>query len=285
MTNHLKPIEPIDYLIVGHITQDVVPDGYVPGGTASYSSLTAHAFGLRVGILTSYAQDVILPDLKDIQIVSTISENSTVFDNKYTKEGRVQKILSRAEILHPNQVPQTWANPKIVHIGPIADEVDPSFIKSFPNSFVGVTPQGWYRTWDTQGKVSFTNFIEARHYLQYADAVILSIEDLQNNESIIADLVYGIKVLVITEGSYGARVYWNGDVRTFRAPEKEESDATGAGDIFAAAFFIRMAHTKDPWTSARFATHIAANSVTRKAMDSPPKDEEIQKNLIEIIQN
>lgn len=285
MISHLKPIEPIDYLIVGHITQDVVPEGYVPGGTASYSSLTAHAFGLRVGILTSYAQDVILPDLTGIQIVSTICENSTVFENKYTKEGRIQRILSRAEILHPNQVPQTWASPKIVHIGPIADEVDLSFIKAFPNSFVGVTPQGFYRTWDSEGKVSFINCIEARHYLQYADAVILSIEDLQFNESLIADLVYGIKVLVITEGSCGARVYWNGDVRNFRAPEKEEVDATGAGDIFAAAFFIRMAQTKDPWTSARFATHIAANSVTRKAMDSPPKDEEIQKYLIEIIQN
>ena len=96
MINYLKPIEPVDYLVIGHITQDVVPDGFVPGGTASYSSLTAHAFGLRVGILTSYAQDAILPDLRDIQVVSTISEYSTVFENKYTKEGRHQRILSRA---------------------------------------------------------------------------------------------------------------------------------------------------------------------------------------------
>lgn len=283
MINYLKPIEPVDYLVIGHITQDVVPDGFVPGGTASYSSLTAHAFGLSVGILTSYAQDVILPDLRDIQVVSTISENSTVFENKYTKEGRHQRILSRAEILHPNQIPQTWASPKIVHLGPIADEVDPSFLKAFPNSFVGVTPQGWYRSWDVDGKISFKNYIEAKHYLQYADAVVLSIEDLQFDEGIIADLVYGIRVLVITEGSCGARVYWNGDVRNFRAPEKSEVDATGAGDIFAASFFIRLAQTKDPWTSARFATYIAANSVTRKAMQSPPTDEEVQENLIEII--
>ena len=283
MINYLKPIEPVDYLVIGHITQDVVPDGFVPGGTASYSSLTAHAFGLRVGILTSYAQDAILPELRDIQVVSTISECSTVFENKYTKEGRHQRILSRAEILHPNQIPQTWASPKIVHLGPIADEVDPSFLKAFPNSFVGVTPQGWYRTWDADGKISFKNYIEAKHYLQYADAVVLSIEDLQFDEGLIADLVYGIRVLVITEGSCGARVYWNGDVRNFRAPEKGEVDATGAGDIFATSFFIRLAQTKDPWTSARFATYIAANSVTRKAMESPPTDAEVQENLIEII--
>jgi sugar/nucleoside kinase (ribokinase family) len=45
-----------------------------------------------------------------------------------------------------------------------------------------------------------------------------------------------------------------------------------------------MAQTKDPWASARFATYIASNSVTRKAMQSPPKDEEIQKYLVEIIE-
>lgn len=283
MIKSLKPIEPVDYLVIGHITQDVVPGGFVPGGTASYSSLTAHAFGLRVGILTSFAQDVILPDLKDIQVVSSISEKSTVFENKYEKDGRHQRILSRAEILHPNQIPQTWLSPKIVHFGPIADEIDFSFLRSFPNSFIGVTPQGWYRTWDSTGKVGFTNCIEAKHYLQFADAVVLSIEDLQFDEGLIADLVYGVKVLVITEGSCGARVYWNGDVRTFRAPEKEEIDATGAGDIFAASFFVRLAQTKDPWTSARFATYIAANSVTRKAMESPPTDSEIQDHLVEII--
>jgi len=281
--DHLRPIEPIDYLVVGHITQDVVPDGFVPGGTASYSSLTARSFGLRVGILTSFAQDAILPDLHDIQVANSISEVSTVFENKYTKDGRHQRILSRAEILYPNQVPQTWAAPKIIHLGPIADEVDFSFLKAFPDSFVGVTPQGWYRSWDQSGKVGFNNSIEAKHFLQYADAVVLSIEDLQFNESLIADLVYNIKVLVITEGLNGARVYWNGDVRNFRAPKKKEVDATGAGDIFATSFFIRMTQTRDPWTSARFATHIAANSVSRKAMEGPPSDDEIQENLIEIM--
>jgi sugar/nucleoside kinase (ribokinase family) len=280
---HLQPIEPIDYLVVGHITQDVVPGGFVPGGTASYSSLTARAFGMRVGILTSYAQDAVLPDLHDIQVANSISEVSTVFENKYTKDGRHQTILSHAEILYPNQVPLTWATPKIVHLGPIADEVDFSFLKAFPDSFVGVTPQGMYRTWDESGKVQFTNCIEAKHFLQYADAVVLSIEDLQYDESLIADLVYDIKVLVITEGLCGARVYWNGDVRKFSAPQKEEVDATGAGDIFATSFFIRMTQTKDPWTSARFATHIAANSVSRRAMDGPPSDDEIQENLIEIM--
>ena len=38
----------------------------------------------------------------------------------------------------------------------------------------------------------------------------------------------------------------------------EEVDATGAGDIFAAAFFWRLYVTRDPWEAARFATHLAS---------------------------
>ena len=43
----LLPIAPIDYLIIGHLTQDLTPSGPMLGGTASYASLTARALGLR----------------------------------------------------------------------------------------------------------------------------------------------------------------------------------------------------------------------------------------------
>jgi hypothetical protein len=48
-----KSFEPIDYLVIGHLTQDIIPDGFRLGGTAAYSALTARALGLRVGIVTS----------------------------------------------------------------------------------------------------------------------------------------------------------------------------------------------------------------------------------------
>ena len=50
------PIEPVDYLIIGHVTQDLTPNGPTLGGTASYSALTAKALGLRVGIVTAFAE-------------------------------------------------------------------------------------------------------------------------------------------------------------------------------------------------------------------------------------
>ena len=114
------------------------------------------------------------------------------------------------------------------------------FLRVFPNSFVGITPQGWYRDWDNEGNIHFTNWPESVFILEKANAAVLSIEDVKENEDIISSLAYSVKTLVVTEGAKGARVYWNGDVRNFRPPKMKEIDSTGAGDIFATSFFIRL---------------------------------------------
>ena len=61
-------------------------------------------------------------------------------------------------------------------------------------------------------------------------------------------------------------------------------DATGAGDIFAAAFFFRLHTTRDPWEAARFATLVAANSITRRGLQGIPTPDEAQTYLTEVLQ-
>ncbi len=283
MNHNLRPIEPIDYLVIGHITQDIVPSGYTPGGTVSYAALTALAFGLRVGAYTSVTTDAVLPDLSKVQLINEPTESNTIFENIYQKTGRKQILHARATELYGRILPHTWLDTPIVHLGPVIDEIDPSLIRKFPNSLIGLTPQGWFRKADPNGQVIFSDWLEANHVLGQANAAVISLEDVQADENVIANLVYAIRVLVVTEGANGCRVYWNGDVRRFGAPVVEEVDATGAGDIFAAAFFIRLKQTQDPWEAARFATLIAATSVTRSGMASVPTHNEIQDRLIEII--
>ena len=111
----------------------------------------------------------------------------------------------------------------------------------------------------------------------------MSVEDVLNDERRIEEMASAARILVVTEGAAGARVYWNGDVRRFRPPKVEEVDATGAGDIFAAAFFIRLYLTRDPWESARFANQIAAISVTRRGLDGIPTFEEVKDYSIEVL--
>ncbi len=281
----MTPLEPIDYLIIGHLTRDLTPEGPRLGGTASYSSLTARALGLRVGILTACEDCLEAPilDQAGIRVVGMRAGETTTFENIQTPTGRIQYVHAVAPSLDLSMVPEQWRSTPIIHLGPIAHEVDPMLVRAFPSSFVGLTPQGWMRSWDETGRVSFAEWPESSFVLQHANAAVLSIEDVQGNEAIIEDMASSIRVLVVTEGANGARLYWNGDLRRFRPPKMEEVDPTGAGDIFAAAFFYRLSITRDPWEAARFATNLAAFSVMRFALDGVPTAEEVQACLTEII--
>jgi hypothetical protein len=279
----IAPLEPINYLVIGHLTYDITPSGPRIGGTAAYASLTAHALGLKVGIVTSWGAELPVGDLKQIPIINYPVEHSTTFENIYSAKGRVQMVHTVAPQLDYHMIPEPWRQAPIVHLGPVAQEVEPGLVRHFPNALVGITPQGWMRGWDEQGHVHYTDWPEATFILQSSGAASLSIEDVQNDESRVEEMVSASRILVITEGEAGARVYWNGDVRRFRPPIEEEIDSTGAGDIFAAAFFTRLYLTRDPWESARFANQIAATSVTRSGLDSIPSAEEIHDYLIEVL--
>lgn len=281
----LAPLEPVDYLVIGHLTTDLIPEGTRLGGTASYASLTARALGLRVGILTACEECLDAPELEreGIRVVGMRSDDTTTFENIQTPNGRVQYLHKLATTIDLSMVPEPWRGTPIVHLGPVAQEVDPSVIRAFPNSLIGLTPQGWLRSWNEKGQVSFSEWPEASFVLSQAGAAVISIEDVRGNENIIEEMASSIRILVVTEGPNGARVYWNGDLRRFRPPQMKEVDPTGAGDIFAAAFFIRLYATRDPWEAARFATHLAAQSVTRIALDGIPTAEEVQASMIEII--
>jgi sugar/nucleoside kinase (ribokinase family) len=280
---NLADIKPIDYLVIGHITQDITSCGLRLGGTVSYAALTARALGLRVGILTSCSSDLETPELEDIDIISKPSEFTTTFENIPTNEGRLQRVHHLAQKLDANSIPHRWKQTPIVHLGPVAQELNPDIPRVFPNSVIGVTPQGWLRNWDSEGNVRYKKWQEAQFVLKNVNIAVLSVEDVKGDERVIEEMQAYVKILVVTEGAEGARLYWNGDLRRFRPPKTVELDANGAGDIFATAFFIRYNQTKDPWEAARFATHFAAKSVTRPGLAGVPTPEEVQIQRIEIV--
>jgi sugar/nucleoside kinase (ribokinase family) len=279
----LVPLEPVDYLIIGNLSCDITPDGPRLGGTAAYAGLTSQALGLRVGVVTAWGGEVSLDLLNGIKVQSIPAEYSTCFENIYSNEVRIQYIHHNAPDITSINIPEVWLHTPIVHIGPIAGEGKSLVNGNFRTSLVGLTPQGWLRKWDDAGRVGNGEWPEAREMLAKAGAAVLSIEDVGGDEDQIEAMAIECRVLAVTEGPAGARLYWNGDLRRFRAPLLEEVDATGAGDIFAAAFFWRLYVTRDPWEAARFATHLASFSVKRKGLDGIPTQEEIRTCLMEVL--
>lgn len=277
------PLQPVDYLVIGHITQDVTPAGLTLGGTVAFSALTARALGLRVGIVTAAAEGTPLNVLDSIPIVSIASEHTTTYENIYFDGRRKQVLHQRAAHIPFASVPAAWRTPSIMHLAPLAQELDFQLPEGFSPSLLGVTPQGWMRTWDAQGNVSACKWESADKLLPHAGAVVISRDDVGGDDELIESMAHQTRVLIVTEAEAGAVLYWHGDRRRFRPPQVQEVDATGAGDIFAAAFFIRLFRTRDPWEAGRFATQLAARSVTRVGLAGIPTQKEIDESLMEVI--
>lgn len=278
----LTPLEAVDYLVIGHVAHDLTRDGARLGGTAAYAALTARALGLRAGIVTSAGAETSLAALEGIPTVVIQSEHSTTFENIYEAEGRKQILHHRAAPIDLSHVPAHWRRASIIHLGPIANELAPTLPPGFAPELLGLTPQGFLRGWDKAGRVHPAPWQDTPA-LESAGAIALSMEDVNGDMERIERMAQHTRVLVVTEGAAGCVVYWHGDRRRFHAPEMIEVDATGAGDIFAAAFFIRLFTTRDPWESARFATLLASHSVTRIGLDGIPTKQEIESCLVEVL--
>jgi sugar/nucleoside kinase (ribokinase family) len=279
----LASLQPVDYLVVGHVAADITPAGVLLGGTVSYSGLTARALGVRVGIVTSSGEGAPLQALDGIPIVNVPAEHSTTFENIKTESGRRQILHHQAAPILFDHIPQVWRSAPIIHLAPIARELDPSLPEKLSGSLIGITPQGWMRTWNENGHVAACAWENSEQALRHAGAVVMSVEDINRDLELVEEMAHNTRLLCLTEAEAGAVLHWNGDRRRFRPPVMEEVDGTGAGDIFAAAFFVRLYHTRDPWEAARFATQLAARSVARIGLNGIPTLKEIEECLVEVL--
>lgn len=260
---------PVDYLAIGHVTRDVSPYGYQAGGTVLYSGRLATALGMRVGVVTSAAPDFdFVQTLPDMAVVNVPAVQSTTFENIHTSSGRRQIIQSLAEPLTSTDFPQAWRRTAIIHLAPLAGEIDPTTVTACQGEFVGLTAQGLMRCWGTDGRVQPCALRDAAAILPHVDAVIVSQDDLVDDAEL-ARIRNLTALVVLTQGTEGCTVYQNGAATHITAPSVTEVNSVGAGDIFAAAFFIRMVENgRQAVASAEYATQIAALSVTQPTPDS-----------------
>jgi sugar/nucleoside kinase (ribokinase family) len=265
----------LDYVVIGHVTRDLVDKTVMIGGTASYAARTARGMGCRVGVVTSAGPEFD-PDrtLAGMAVACLPAETTTTFENVYTAGGRHQVLHGVAAKLTADAVPPEW-KPALVHLGPVAQECDPALARAFNDAFLGLTPQGWMRRWDRHGHVSPGRWEDAEGMLVHADAAVVSEEDVAGDDSLISRFASLVRVLVVTRGAAGCTLHTAGRVRPIPAPSTREVDPTGSGDVFAAAFFVRLERGDDPQMAARFANCVAARSVTRKGLAGTPGPDEI----------
>ncbi len=284
----------IDFLSVGCITQDRIPGGFRLGGTVSYASIAALRLGRRPGILTRAAEDAVglvpvstalapgglAAPLAGIEVQRLPSPVSLTFNNIYDAEGNRQQFIEAVTAaIEPVDLPPAWADVPLVLLAPLAEELPPVWACQFPHSLVGLTIQGWLRQWDAAGRVSPCRWLDAGPFLRRADVVVFSQEDVLGDMAYVAELAGQARLLIVTEGRNGCTIYVNGEPHHVAPRPAREVDPTGAGDVFAAAFMIRLAETGDWLAAAHFANVAASISVEAAGMDSVPYREQVDTAL------
>jgi sugar/nucleoside kinase (ribokinase family) len=272
----------VEYLLVGHVTVDRLDDKRVAmGGTATYSALTARNMGARVGVHTSSAYEPGLIDtLRGVLVARIPAEYTTCFVNDYSGGKRRQTIESVAQKLTYEQILPEWRNAPVVHLGPLCQEIDAALVSRFPRSLIGVTPQGWMRAWDESGLVRAVDWADAERVLAKADVVVISEDDVADR-SVIQDWASRARMLVVTLGDRGCDVYRKEEREPFHSSAFKsgtEVDPTGAGDVFAAAFFWHLHKSRGDWrTAADWANCVASFVVEKRGVAGVPKLADVEK--------
>ncbi|MDQ2997641.1 MAG: PfkB family carbohydrate kinase [Chloroflexota bacterium] len=270
-----------DYLMLGHFTRDVLPDGTTtPGGTSLYAALTAHCLGKSVGVVSAPAElPTGWPDA--IQIVFHASPAPPTFENRYTPEGRQQTLHTASQPITLDVIPESWRTAPLIHLGPVLGETPELLVDAFPHALLGVTPQGWMRTWDEPlpGPVLYRPWQPTPSVLERIDALVLSIEDVRGDEALVAGYARHCALVALTRGAQGSTLFLRGVPHHIPAFPAFERDPTGAGDVFAAALLIRLRETGDPLDAARFASYVAARSVEGAGISRIPARDQIEQGL------
>ena len=279
MTNNQAP----DYLVIGHVAKDKIPGGAILGGTCSYSALTAHNLEQNTVAVTSYGPDIpSLAALDRIEIKNVPHPHSTTFENIYEDGHRRQVWSAKAGMLSLDDVPVAWRKAPIVHLAALSQEMSPAMCGQFPDSLLCVTAQGWLRGRDADNNVIYQPHPELEAWLSEIDVLVLSLADLFGDQDGVNRLLNAVKVGVETLGPKGCRVYHDGQIIDVPVRPETEVDPTGAGDIFATAFFIRYHETGDFMKAAQFANACASLSVLRLGMEGIPSLPEVEEHMAEL---
>lgn len=275
---------PPDYVLVGHICQDLLPDGSLKlGGSVAYAATTALRMGCRTGVVTSVGPDLDLAQaLPGAQLAGRLADATTIFENIYHEDGRTQYIHQRADVITCDFIPDSWRSAPMVYLGTIDQEIDLDVFHCFSDeSIICVMPQGFFRTWDEQGLVSFTEWKPPEAVLRRINVLVISELDVPDPDQLVNDWRYLVDTIVVTRAERGATVYQGDEWCHYPTRPAREVDLTGAGDVFAAAYLLHLYETGDSCEAAGFANVAASFSIEGLGVTGIPDRQQVEDYLDE----
>ncbi len=251
-----------DYTTVGHVTVDVLPDGSRRiGGSAFYSALQAARLGLRTLIITRGAageiEELIAPYRGELELEILAAECTTTLETAGEGHARSQRVRAWAGPLPEDLVLDT----AILHLAPVARETPQRWRGRA--GFVGLTPQGLVRRFSQSDPVFSLAALHgeaARSLAARCDALVLASVERESCAELISAARLGGAVVAVTAGAGASTLLLpdGSELEVGVAALSGPRDDLGAGDVFAAALFVRLSEGAPVAGAAAFAAAAAA---------------------------
>lgn len=244
---------------IGHITLDkiITPEAttYLNGGTSYYfahgiSCLDNPNFQLVTSLAESEMGAVEELRKKNIDVIVFPSAHTVYFENKYgeNKDNRTQRVLAKADPFKVDQFIPIKAD--YYHLGSLlADDFSFELVRYLSTKgIVSMDVQGYLRKVNGEN-VEAVDWAWKRETLKYVDILKVNEHEMyvltgETEVRKAADKLasWGVREIIITEGSLGSFVYAEGKLVEIRAyPPKKVVDATGCGDTYMTGYLYMRA--------------------------------------------
>ncbi len=268
-----------EFIAIGHFTIDKMAWGHALGGSVVYSALTAARAGLRAGILTCGSLEALPREVRaeletlsgEVELIIQSARATTTFTNAEVVDRRVQTLHAWGGEIDLSGLPPDWRGATVIHIAPVAQELEPRGLTRLAPHYLGVTPQGWVRRWGTKlpSRVRHEALKLTTEQASRFDAMVVSAEELTPLREPF-EIVGKTGLAVVTRGRRGATAVDRERVTEVLGYPGERVDTTGAGDVFAAMLFAMRGRGEPLVRSLDRASAAAALSVTGLGISAIP---------------
>lgn len=269
-----------DYVAVGHVTMDVLCDEHgqrrQPGGGALYSGLQAARLGLRTLVITAGRAEELAsllgPLAGELELQVVDAPCITTFTTTGAGSARRQRVAAWAGLVPAAQIPPQAG---ILHLAPVARETPREW--RCEAKLVGLTPQGLVRRWDREtGEIALAP-IDPDALPQRCDAVVLSEAERECCEALLRQAP--LAAVTAGEGPTELRLADGSCLHVVPTPAQGAHDDLGAGDVFAAAFFVALLEGRTPQQAAAFGNAAAQVRIERRGPDAIGDRSTIERRL------
>ena len=286
-------------LAIGKVTKDYIitpTKEYTQiGGAVFYQTQTLNTLNYNVESIITIGNDD-LKLLEDVQgkvhIIKT--EKTMQYTNIYDEKlRRTQKAILTKNPILPENIIIDLKNFTTVLLSPLSPyDIPPetiNFLKQKGMKTV-LVPQGYLRQSDENNNIIPKKWENMESYLKNTDIICLDEKEAKNafdinpnNEKQINDMIkkYSLEQVIITKAEKGSVIHTQYDKYEIPAIKtRKETDATGLGDTYIAAYVAKLEECDDIFESGLFASICAKEKLKRKGPLKTRK-EEIERELDE----